>query len=93
MRLRPNEALFLTGLGSVLRYRERYRAGEAVLREAINLDPEYPESYFQLAILYRDSGQHEYAITVLQSYIEMFPGSPVAERFRYTAREIAGASQ
>lgn len=67
-----------------LKYDEQgAKAAEALYEQAKHLDPERPETYRQLAELYREKGQHDEEQEALESYLKL--SSPSPELYRQLA--------
>jgi len=74
LQLRPNEAVALANLGSMLRYAHRAKEAAEVLERAIRLDPFHPPNYLEwLGDAYFLLGRYDECIQVVERGIALDP--------------------
>ena len=82
LRARPNDPATLNNLAAVA-----YRLGDVMEAERLLLEAEHqenppPESFFNLGLLYGETGQRELQRVHLEIYLRMAPDSPLADEAR-----------
>jgi tetratricopeptide (TPR) repeat protein len=82
LRARPDDPALLNNLAAAV-----YRTGEITEAERLLLEAEHqenppPESYFNLGVLYGETGQRELQRVHLEIYLGMVPDSPWADEAR-----------
>ncbi len=73
-----NQFDFYLPLGRMYRQLELWTYAEAMIKNAITVNSELSEPYYEWARLYRSQGKEDEALRVLLTLNEQFPSSPVA---------------
>ena len=73
-------ALFMRGLALVKT--EEHQKAIDLFKQALEINPDFEESYLQLGIAYRNVGSHDLALKALQSLLERNPGNGPALFFQ-----------
>jgi tetratricopeptide (TPR) repeat protein len=75
----PDSAALHNNLGMFYKEQKRYTEGEAQLREALRLQPVYPEAQVGLAYICLKDGRRSEAISLLKQALQSRPDLRVAE--------------
>jgi predicted TPR repeat methyltransferase len=88
--LAPQDPNVLVNLGNVYRQRKRFKDAVVAFREAIASNPYDPEAYRCLAFTLYAMGERTEAITLLQHWLAVDAGNPMARHLiaAYTERDL-----
>ena len=77
LAIKPNHAYALAGLGMNQARQGRLAEGLKSLRRAIEIQPRWPDAYWDLAIVLKEAGHYDEALDVLKDGLVHCPGSRV----------------
>lgn len=88
LRIKADDAQTLYLLGAVRIQENNLTEAEKLLIKARDLDPNLPEVYYGLGVLYKQRGQTDQAIAAFEKFLEIGPGQD-ASAADYARRELA----
>ena len=89
VKLKPDDAEILMNYAYTLYLDRSFTQAIDMFKKAIEIQPDYPEAHYNIALAYKAVGKHKLAKQHWNSVIELAPGTPMADK----AKEFIGKTQ
>ena len=89
--LKPDDAEILMNYAYTLYLDRLFSEAIDKFKKAIEIQPDYPQAHYNLALSYRAVGKHDLAQLHWEKVVQLVPGTPLADKAREFMRATKGS--